>query len=251
MSRIRSQTEHRRYFIGGSDTRIIMGNDEAALLRLWQEKRGEIEPEDLSGNLIVQLGLVTEELNRRWYEANTGQVITDIQSRLFHPALRWMAATIDGRAVLAHASGEWIASDWPVCAISETASPHRMGAALTYARRYGLFTLVGIAGEDDLDAPDLITPTMPDPTTARSKPKSRLDGGPRYPRQQTRRPMVSKASGPVLEPIASAALRDKLIAELKELNSSDEAATCGLIALLAQRTGLMPETPSGSSWASS
>jgi hypothetical protein len=126
--------------------------------------------------------------------------------------------------VLAHASGEWIASDWPVCAINETASPHRMGAALTYARRYGLFTLVGIAGEDDLDAPDLITPTMPDPTTARSKPKSRLDGGPRYPRRQTRRPMVSKASGPVLEPIASAALRDKLIAELKELNSSDEAA---------------------------
>ena len=61
--------------------------------------------------------------------------------------------------VLAHASGEWIASDWPVCAISETATPHRMGAALTYARRYALFTLVGIAGEDDLDAPDLIVPT--------------------------------------------------------------------------------------------
>ena len=63
--------------------------------------------------------------------------------------------------VLAHASGEWIASDWPVCAISETAAPHRMGAALTYARRYALFTLVGIAGEDDLDAPDLITPKTP------------------------------------------------------------------------------------------
>ena len=63
--------------------------------------------------------------------------------------------------VLAHASGEWIASDWPVCAISETAAPHRMGAALTYARRYALFTLVGIAGEDDLDAPDLTTPTAP------------------------------------------------------------------------------------------
>jgi ERF superfamily protein len=61
--------------------------------------------------------------------------------------------------VLAHASGEWIGSDWPVCAISETAAPHRMGAALTYARRYALFTLVGIAGEDDLDAPDLIAPT--------------------------------------------------------------------------------------------
>jgi predicted phage-related endonuclease len=87
----------RRYFIGGSDARVIMGDDPGALLRLWQEKRGEIEPEDLSGNLLVQLGLATEDLNRRWYEANTGQVITDVQSRIFHPALRWMAATIDGR----------------------------------------------------------------------------------------------------------------------------------------------------------
>ena len=69
----------------------------AALVRLWREKRGEAEPEDLSGNLIVQLGLVTEDLNRRWYEANTGQVITDIQQRVFHPALKWMAATLDGR----------------------------------------------------------------------------------------------------------------------------------------------------------
>ena len=88
---------NRRRFIGGSDARIIMGDDEAALVRLWQEKRGEIEPEDLSGNLLVQLGVTTEDLNRRWYEANTGQVITDLQRRIFHPALRWMAATIDGR----------------------------------------------------------------------------------------------------------------------------------------------------------
>ena len=87
----------RRYFIGGSDARIIMGDDEAALIRLWREKRGEIEPEDLSGNLVVQLGLATEELNRRWYEANTGQVITDIQKRVRHPAVRWMGATLDGR----------------------------------------------------------------------------------------------------------------------------------------------------------
>jgi predicted phage-related endonuclease len=97
MSRIRSQTQHRRYFIGGSDARIIMGSDEPALIRLWREKRGEIEPEDLSGNLIVQLGVATEDLNRRWYEANTGQVITDIQKRVRHPALRWMGATLDGR----------------------------------------------------------------------------------------------------------------------------------------------------------
>ena len=89
--------KRRRYFIGGSDARIIMGDDEAALLRLWREKRGEVQPVDLSGNLIVQLGLVTEDLNRRWYEANTAQVITDIQKRVRHPALRWMGATLDGR----------------------------------------------------------------------------------------------------------------------------------------------------------
>ena len=87
----------RRYFIGGSDARIIMSDDEAALIRLWREKRAEIEPADLSGNLIVQLGLATEELNRHWYEANTGQVITDIQREVRHPVLRWMGATLDGR----------------------------------------------------------------------------------------------------------------------------------------------------------
>jgi predicted phage-related endonuclease len=87
----------RRYFIGGSDARTIMGNDEAALFRLWQEKRGEVEPEDLSGNLVVQLGVATEDLNRRWYQANSGQVLTDVQRQIRHPALRWMAATLDGR----------------------------------------------------------------------------------------------------------------------------------------------------------
>jgi predicted phage-related endonuclease len=93
-SRISSE---RRYFVGGSDARIIMGDDEAALFRLWREKRGEVEPEDLSGNLVVQLGLATEELNRRWYEANSGQVITDVQRKVRHPVLRWMGATLDGR----------------------------------------------------------------------------------------------------------------------------------------------------------
>jgi predicted phage-related endonuclease len=87
----------RRSFIGGSDARIIMGDDEVALVRLWREKRGEVEPEDLSGNLIVQLGVVTEALNRRWYEGNTGRVITDVQKRVRHPAVHWMAATLDGR----------------------------------------------------------------------------------------------------------------------------------------------------------
>ncbi len=87
---------NRRSYIGGSDARIIMGNDEAALIRLWREKRGEVPPEDLSGNLIVQLGVATEELNRSWYERNTGQRIIDVQRRVKHSAISWMAATLDG-----------------------------------------------------------------------------------------------------------------------------------------------------------
>src|SRR5436190_13715957 len=86
----------RRSFIGGSDARIIMGEDEIALLQLWREKRGEAEPEDLSGNLIVQLGTATEHLNRLWYEHNVGHVVTKVQRRVFHPVKGWMAATLDG-----------------------------------------------------------------------------------------------------------------------------------------------------------
>ena len=86
----------RRFFIGGSDARIIMGKDEGALLRLWREKRGEADPEDLSANLIVRLGTATEELNREWYERNTGEVIKDVQRRVRHPVVRWLAATLDG-----------------------------------------------------------------------------------------------------------------------------------------------------------
>jgi predicted phage-related endonuclease len=90
------QRDARRTFVGGSDARIIMGDNETALARLWREKRGEVEPEDLSGNLIVQLGLVTEPLNRLWYERNTGHALTDVQRRVRHPVVRWMAATLDG-----------------------------------------------------------------------------------------------------------------------------------------------------------
>ena len=88
------------------------------------------------------------------------------------------AGLINLTTVLAHASGEWIASDWPVCAVSETAAPHRMGAALTYARRYALFTLVGIASEDDLDAPDLTTPPnrTPIPETPKTHGNGQLNG---------------------------------------------------------------------------
>ena len=92
----KSTHQDRRQFIGGSDARIIMGANEDALIRLWREKRGEAEPEDLSGNLIVQLGVVTEQLNRHWYERNTGHTLKDIQRRVNHPVIKWMAATLDG-----------------------------------------------------------------------------------------------------------------------------------------------------------
>ncbi|MGC2079400.1 MAG: ERF family protein [Xanthobacteraceae bacterium] len=132
--------------------------------------------------------------------------------------------------VLAHASGEWIASNWPVCAISETAAPHRMGAALTYARRYALFTLVGIAGEDDLDAPDLIVRTKPPSKTER--PSGNQNGqfrsgqapSTRQSSSGWRAKSVSNPPKPVLEPKASAALRDQLTAEVEKIKSDEEAA---------------------------
>ena len=133
--------------------------------------------------------------------------------------------------VLAHASGEWIASDWPVCSISETATPHRMGAALTYARRYSLFTLVGIAGEDDLDAPDLVSPVAPEAKADNpsGNKRDRFNGGQGRSILQGsgghRTKPGQNPSRPKLESRASAALRDKLTTELGAISSADEAAT--------------------------
>jgi predicted phage-related endonuclease len=87
---------HRRTFIGGSDARIIMGSDETALVQLWREKRGEAQAEDLTGNLTVQLGTVTEDLNRAWYERNSGRQVSAVQSHVRHSAIPYMAATLDG-----------------------------------------------------------------------------------------------------------------------------------------------------------
>src|ERR1700680_5032030 len=114
--------------------------------------------------------------------------------------------TISLTTVLAHASGEWIASDWPVCRLADTASPHRMGAALTYARRYGLFTLVGIAGEDDLDAPDLNgCPQLQPPTGANGRGVPEPARPRRYPRNE------KGVRAPLLDPESSAVLRDQLV----------------------------------------
>lgn len=92
-----SRSRDRTKFIGGSDARVIMGDNHERLIQLWHEKRGQIEPEDLSRNLIVQLGTITEDLNRSWYEHNTGKTVGSIQKRVYHPIHKWMAATLDGR----------------------------------------------------------------------------------------------------------------------------------------------------------
>jgi hypothetical protein len=130
--------------------------------------------------------------------------------------------------VLAHASGEWIASDWPVCPIGETANPHRLGAALTYARRYALFTLVGIAGEDDLDAPNLTDPT---PQIERRRINSKIDGNGSDQTGSGRRVSRSNAnkSGVTsrqleLSAALSASLRDELLREIERLSTADDAA---------------------------
>ena len=140
-------------------------------------------------------------------------------------AIDQTAGIVNLTTVLAHSSGEWIASDWPVCAVSETATPHRMGAALTYARRYALFTLVGIAGEDDIDAPDLKAPMPPASAPAEQTPKkhTRLNGGQTIP-DRIGSKAVSNPSKPILGAGASTMLRDQLVEELKAIASSDDAA---------------------------
>ena len=145
-------------------------------------------------------------------------------------AIDQAAGLVNLTTVLAHASGEWIASDWPVCAIADTATPHRMGAALTYARRYALFTLVGIAGEDDLDAPDLLPPEQP--VSKHDEPNrtgnSRLNGGRQHSPQRAGGHRVhtahSRSAEQMLEPEASAVLRDRLVTELEDLSTGDDAA---------------------------
>ena len=133
------------------------------------------------------------------------------------------AGILNLTTVLAHSSGEWISSDWPVCALSETATPRRMGAALTYARRYALFTLVGIAGEDDLDAPDLQTPTSQavEPAKPTGQANGRLNGGACPSRGRKAYPTASK---PILGSVQSAELRERLLAELTRLASGENAA---------------------------
>jgi hypothetical protein len=138
------------------------------------------------------------------------------------------AGMVNLTTMLAHASGEWIASDWPVCPVAETANPQRMGAALTYARRYALFTLVGIAGEDDLDAPDLCNGAPPLPASdehSRKPGSGQFEGSLRKPGNgQQRRHSMSSEQPSTLEPEQSAALRERLLVALEAITSADAAA---------------------------
>jgi hypothetical protein len=149
------------------------------------------------------------------------QKIAVIQTTAIDQATQMLNLT----TLLAHASGEWVASHWPVCAIAEIANPHRMGAALTYARRYALFTLVGIAGEDDLDAPDICVPA---PVTGALTPQTRGNG--------KIRGAAKTASPTVILADESAALRDRLLSEVAGLASQESAATWAGEALPAKNT---------------
>jgi hypothetical protein len=152
-------------------------------------------------------------------------------------AIDQTAGMVNLTTTLVHASGEWIASDWPVCPIAETANPQRMGAALTYARRYALFTLVGIAGEDDLDAPDLcdsLSPSAVDrsfrPTDDQSRmPPRTPDGG------HARRVRAKLERAVPLNPDQSAVLREKLLTALANITSADLAAAWARDALTARK----------------
>jgi hypothetical protein len=158
--------------------------------------------------------------------------IATVQTTAIEPA----AGIVTLTTMLAHSSGEWIASDWPVCGVAETASPQRMGAALTYARRYTLFTLVGIAGEDDLDAPDLCAPSSAPSTISQAASLERSSRMP--PRSGNGRAtrIPERPSAPVLAPEPSAILRDKLVAEITELVSIDLASTWARQCLPAKNT---------------
>ena len=155
-------------------------------------------------------------------------------------AIEQAAGMVNLTTTLAHASGEWIASDWPVCPIAEMANPQRMGTALTYARRYALFTLVGIAGEDDLDAPDLCDgPRSPTPSADEHSLKL-MDGQPRLPPRMAGNRQVHdgrKGETPdCLDPDQSAALREKLLTELGNITSAELAGAWAREALAAKNS---------------
>jgi len=198
----------------------LVNPEKSLVATVRPQSRGEVERSFRYAPLASGLDIVRKTLGQ--HEIATVQAT----------AIDQTAGMVNLTTVLAHASGEWISSDWPVCSIADTASPRRMGAALTYARRYALFTLVGIAGEDDIDAPDLNAPTGP--AAATDKPDiSKQNGGmnghqgavaPQTPvrRNGIRLPVPAKVT---LKPDQSIALRDQLLTELEALTTPEAATT--------------------------
>jgi hypothetical protein len=206
---------------------IELANPEKSLIGTIEKESGEGGPRQFRyAPLSSGLEIVRKTLGQ--HEIATVQTT----------AIDQASGIINLTTVLAHSSGEWIASDWPVCPIAETATPHRMGAALTYARRYALFTLVGIAGEDDLDAPDLVSPSQPTPERDRRPPtpgNNRLDGksaalSARTPVARPAKPAIDNSNTKAkvfaavrLDVAASARFRDQMPEELNAVGSEDEA----------------------------
>src|SRR5271166_1601659 len=206
---------------------IELTNPEKSLIGTIEPQRGEGGPRQFRyAPLSSGLEIVRKTLGQ--HEIATVQTT----------AIDQAAGIVNLTTVLAHSSGEWIASDWPVCPVAEIERPHRMGAALTYARRYALFTLVGIAGEDDLDAPDLIGPSQPISRSQRrpSRGNGRLDSKssslaartpvtrPEKPAADTGNASKAKLLDAVrLDIAASAHLRDLMLGELNDIGSEDEA----------------------------
>jgi hypothetical protein len=195
----------------------------------WREANRTFRYASLSSGL----DLVRKSLGRH--------EIATVQTTAIDVEAGWIRLT----TTLAHSSGEWLSSEWPVCALADTTAPQRMGAALTYARRYGLFTLVGIAGEDDLDAPDLEVaanvpvdqPAGPDDwRSAVSQVASRDTPWRPTPSNAKRRGAAVQALSPILSPEQSAVQRDRLMAELDRLQSSDDAAAWAYLSLPAKNS---------------
>ncbi len=196
---------------------IELANPEKSLVGTIEPQRGEGGPRQFRyAPLSSGLEIVRKTLGQ--HEIATVQTT----------AIDHATGIVNLTTVLAHSSGEWIASDWPVCAVAETARPHRIGAALTYARRYALFTLVGIAGEDDLDAPDLIGP-VPQTEKVSSQSKSAGNGGrPTSSNRSAGRGRANKFNSPApqseLSVALSGSLRVELLREIEALSAADSAA---------------------------
>jgi hypothetical protein len=210
---------------------IELTNPEKSLL-------GSIEPSRTGGERLFRYAPLSSGLEIVRKTLGRHEIAT-VQTT----AIDQTAGIVNLTTMLAHSSGEWVASDWPVCPISDTATPRRMGAALTYARRYALFTLVGIAGEDDLDAPDVVAPTghasgteKPDLTNqpGRSNGSQGQRGHPTPPRRNGK--SVSIPAKAILEPAKSAALRDQFVAELDAVTTPDAATTWAHRTLGAKNT---------------